>query len=77
MYKQIFKTRIKKLRQEKKLSQNETAKALNISLRAYQYYESNQKNFLPAYDTLIALSSLFEVSIDYLLGCTDNQNINK
>jgi transcriptional regulator with XRE-family HTH domain len=77
MYKKIFKTRVKKLRQEKKLSQNETAKALNISLRAYQYYESNQKNFLPSYDILIALSNLFNVSIDYLLDRTNNPKINK
>ncbi|MDR1939829.1 MAG: helix-turn-helix domain-containing protein [Clostridiales bacterium] len=72
MFKEIFKARLKELRQKQKLSQNAMAKILNVTLRSYQYYESNQKAFLPSYNTLIKISEFFNVSIDYLFGYTDN-----
>ncbi|MDR2047570.1 MAG: helix-turn-helix domain-containing protein [Clostridiales bacterium] len=73
MCREIFRKRIKELRLEKKLSQSKMADLLNITLRSYQYYESNQKKTaMPSYDALIKLSNLFNVSIDFLLGCTDN-----
>jgi transcriptional regulator with XRE-family HTH domain len=73
MYREIFRKRVKELRLKKKLSQNKMADLLGITLRSYQYYESSQeKAFVPYYDVLIKLADFFDVTIDYLLGRTDN-----
>lgn len=61
--------RIKSLRKEHKLSQENLAKMLNVSQSTIAYYENEQKQ--PGYDTLTKLADIFDVSIDYLLGRTD------
>jgi transcriptional regulator with XRE-family HTH domain len=72
MLKNIFKTRLIALRLKSHKTQTEVANILGITLRSYQYYESYKKSFLPSYNALIKLSNLFNVSVDYLLGCTEN-----
>ena len=47
----------------------------NLSLRAYQYYERGQRE--PTASVLIALADYFDVSIDYLVGRTDNPKLYK
>lgn len=67
--------RIRDLREDKDMKQSDVAKILNCSQVCYSYYENGQRD-IPT-DVLIKLSKLHNVSIDYLLGVTDNPKINK
>ncbi|MEZ2733742.1 helix-turn-helix transcriptional regulator [Aneurinibacillus aneurinilyticus] len=62
----LFGTRLKELRQRKQLTQEETAKLLNISRGTYAHYEIDKRQ--PDFATLQKLADFFDVSIDYLLG---------
>ena len=57
---------LKELRQEKGDTQSDIAKALNISQKAYSYYERGERE--PSIDMLIQISNYFNVTVDYLLG---------
>lgn len=63
------------LRRRKHISQKDIAAAHNISMRTYQYYERNERE--PTVSVLISLADYFDVSIDYLVGRTDNPEVNK
>nr|DAN08603.1 MAG TPA: repressor protein [Caudoviricetes sp.] len=67
--------RLKDLKDKRNMLQKDIATALGISLRAYQYYERGERE--PTASVLIAMSDYFGVSIDYLVGRTDNPEINK
>jgi Predicted transcriptional regulators len=69
----VFGTRLRQLREEKKITQKELAKYLNISDRVVGYYETNNR-FPKDENMLKKLADFFDVSIDYLIGCTDIQN---
>lgn len=71
----LFSERLKLLKTHKNLLQKDIAAAIGVSLRAYQYYETDTKE--PTMSKLIALADYFDVSIDYLVGRTDNPKINK
>ena len=64
--------RIRNLREDKDLSQNEIAKILNCSQTTYSRYETGDLN-IPV-DSLIKLAKYFNTSIDYLTGLTDEKN---
>lgn len=66
----VFSERIKDLRTEKGISQEEIALQLGITRSAYSNYEQGIRE--PSYDVLVKICSLFEVSSDYLLGLTDS-----
>ena len=69
--------RIKELRIEKGLLQSDVAKYLGKSERIVGFYERGERD--PNTDTLIKLSELFNVSIDYILGKSDikvSQKVN-
>lgn len=80
-----FGDRLRSLREEKELSQEELGKVLSAAKSTISQYELGKRN--PDPDTLIKLADYFYVSIDYLLGRTDhrellkdpnyNRNINK
>lgn len=61
--------RIKELRIEKRLLQSDVAKYIGKSERIVGFYEKGERD--PNTDTLLKLSELFDVSIDYILGKTD------
>lgn len=61
--------RIAKLRLEKQMTQEELAKALQISRSALSLYELNKRE--PDAETLSKIADFFGVTIDYLLGRTD------
>lgn len=61
---------IKKLRIEKGLTQEELGKVLNKTKNNISQYETGKRE--PDNDTLSKLSDLFSVSVDYLLGRTDD-----
>ena len=67
--------RLKKIRSVKDLTQKQVADALGLSTIAIQNYENNRRK--PTYDVLIALADFFDVSIDYLVGRTDNPKVNR
>lgn len=64
--------RLKFLREEKKLSQNDIGKLLGITSQAVGLYE-NEKRDIPN-EYLIELADYFEVSTDYLLCKSDIRN---
>ncbi len=68
---EIFAKRLKKLRQEKGKKQTEMAEFLEITPRAYQYYEG--AGHYPDVPGLMKLADYFEVSADYLLGRSDQR----
>lgn len=61
--------RLLELRTEKEYSQREIAKLLNISQGTYNNWENGRTQ--PSIEQLIELSKLFSVSVDYLIGNTD------
>ncbi|GAB2046272.1 helix-turn-helix transcriptional regulator [Agathobaculum sp. TL06] len=61
--------RIKDLRVDNDLSQEEVAKALHIPRATYCNYENGRRN-VPN-DILCDLADFYNVSLDYLLGRTD------
>ena len=63
--------RIRDLREDKDLNQTEIAKMLGMSQTGYSKYETGE-NDIPT-SVLIKLSDFYSVSIDYLLGLTDNK----
>ena len=67
--------RIRDLREDKDLTQKEMAKALNCSQQVYSNYELGQRD-IPT-DVLIKLSNFYKVSVDYILGLTENPQTNK
>lgn len=62
-------TRLKQLRRDKGIYQKDLAALLNITLRAYQLYESDDG--YPSVPGFIALADYFNVSLDYLCGRSD------
>ena len=66
-----FTERLQALRREHNLTQQNMADLLEIKLRSYQYYEGGGRR--PDWETLIALADYFHVSIDYLIGRTEER----
>lgn len=64
--------RLKKLRKEKKLSQQELADKLGINRSTYARYETSTTE--PDYETLRKLADFFGVTVDYILGRTNIPN---
>ncbi|MBQ8429110.1 MAG: helix-turn-helix transcriptional regulator [Clostridia bacterium] len=67
--------RLQQLKIERNLLQKDIAASIDLSLRSYQRYESGERE--PTTDILIALADYFNVSIDYLVGRSDNPNSHK
>lgn len=67
--------RIRDLREDHDLTQKDIAKKLNCSQQVYSNYELGQRD-IPT-DILIKLSTIYDVSVDYLLDVTDNPKRNK
>lgn len=65
----MYGERLKTLRKERKIPQKELAEYLGISIRGYQFYESESNE--PNIATLIALADFYGVTIDYLVGRTE------
>lgn len=64
--------RLKKLRLEQNLTQKQVAQSLNITQQAYGQWETGKLN--PKRETIQMFADFFNVSIDYLLGNTDNKD---
>lgn len=68
-----FSERLKQLRKERKLTQNEMAEICGLKPRGYQEYEY-EKGY-PTVPGLIFLADFFGVTTDYLLGRSDKREI--
>ena len=62
--------RLKELRQKRHISQVKLAMELNMNQNSISRYETGERE--ADYKTLIAFADYFGVSIDYLLGRTDD-----
>ena len=62
--------RIRELREDNDLTQKKVGEAINLPQRTYAYYESGQRMIPP--EVLCALADFYHVSVDYLLGLTNN-----
>ena len=67
--------RLRDLREDRDLKQREVADYLNCAQRTYSNYELGQRD-IPT-DVLIRLSNFYNVSVDYILGLTNNPRRNK
>ncbi len=67
--------RIRDLREDKDITQKQMAKELNCSQQVYSNYELGQRD-IPT-DILIKLSKFHNVSVDYILGVSNNPKIQK
>lgn len=65
-----LKERLKALRKDKGISQQQVADQLGITRQAYNNYEAGKRK--PDTDMLLALSAFFKVSTDYILGKSDD-----
>lgn len=65
-----FNERILALKKEQNKLQKDIAASIGVSVRAYQYYETAQKE--PTLSVLVALADYFDVSLDYLVGRSDD-----
>ena len=71
----IFNDRLKELRSENSLTQEQAAKEIGIPPRSYQRLElDGQKTH---YDTLIKIADYYDVSVDWLMGRTDVREVNR
>ena len=70
-----FSERVKTLRIEHNYSQVQLAELIGVTRNMMQIYEKGTKE--PTLSKLIAFANLFNVSIDYLVGRTDNPEVNR
>jgi len=75
-----FSRNLKRLRVQNRLTQQKTADFINVSQRAYGFYETGDRQ--PSIETLIKLAELFKVPLDILVGRyiednDDNQMVNQ
>lgn len=65
--------RIRDLREDRDLTQAQVGQAINVARRTYAYYESGQRMIPP--HVLCALADFYQVSVDYILGRTDQKEM--
>lgn len=66
----LFSERLVLLRKSNNLTQKQLATDIHVSELAIQHYEAQRRK--PAFDALVALADYFDVSLDYLVGRSDD-----
>ena len=69
----MYTQRLKELRKQHHLSQEELASILHCSQRAYSHWENGVRH-LPI-DVLVSLARYYHISTDYILGLSDEDYI--
>lgn len=69
-----FDITLRKLRNEKKITQQQLADRLGITKAMISAYENGIR--LPSYDILVKIAAIFNVSTDYLLGISAIRNLS-
>ncbi len=67
--------RLKELRKKKGISQLRLATELNTTQNTISRYETGERE--PGIDELIKIADYFNVSVDYLIGRTENPIMNR
>ncbi len=70
----MFSEKIRQLRKDRHLTQAEVAKEVGLSARGYQDLELRAK---PRYDALLHIADFYDVSVDWLMGRTDNPHAHR
>ncbi|MBU5333597.1 helix-turn-helix transcriptional regulator [Anaerocolumna aminovalerica] len=70
-----FSTRLKDLRLSKNMTLEQLGKEIDSTKATIGNFENGNRK--PSLDMLIKLADFFNVSIDYLVGRSDNPEINK
>lgn len=69
-----FSKRIKRLRTQNNMTQDDLAKKLGITKSVISAYENDMRR--PSYEILIKLAHIFNVSVDYLLGVENKTHLD-
>lgn len=64
--------RIRGMREDNDLTQEQVGRAINVPQRTYSYYETGQRMIPP--EVLISIAKFYHVSVDFLLGLTDERD---
>ena len=67
--------RLLEIRNQRGLLQKDIAKDIGISLRAYRYYETGERN--PDSDTILKICQCYGIDANWLLGLSDNPESHK
>ena len=70
----MFSEKLRLLRQENGLTQTQTAERVGISWRTYQDLEAGK---YPSYVTLLKIADTFQVSVDGLMGRTEDREVHR
>lgn len=71
----MFGERLKELREDLKITQEELGNLINVSKQAISQYERDENQ--PSFENLVKIADKFDVSLDYLLGRTRSKiNLN-
>ncbi len=68
----MFSFRLKQLRENAGWTQEELATKLNLTQSTIAYYENDRKK--PTLDNAKVIAGLFNISLDYLIGFSNNQD---
>lgn len=71
--KTVLAERLKACRKEKSLTQMQVATYCDITEKAYQNYELMTRE--PRIEILVRIADLYEVSLDYLTGRTEQKQL--
>ena len=69
-----FGNKLKLLRLQDNMTQEQLAQKLNLTKSVISAYETGLR--LPSYDVLIRIAKIFNVSTDYLLGLEHKQEVD-
>lgn len=67
--------RLRDLREDMDLTQEQLVQILQMHKTTYTNYEQGKRE--PPFELIIKLAQLYQVSIDYIAGLTDNPTIKK
>lgn len=70
----MYYRRLKDLREDNDLTQKEVAAVLGIDQRVYSNYETGKREIPTRF--VIVLAGFYNTSTDYILGVSDNPNVN-
>lgn len=70
----MFSERLRTLRKEKGLTQIQAAQAVKMSNRGYQDLELGRK---PQYENLLLIADFYNVSVDWLMGRTEDRILHR
>lgn len=71
----ILANRLRQLRKDKGFTQMQVAIYSDITETAYQNYELMVRE--PKLEILVRIADFFDVSLDYLVGRTDEKDVNR